>query len=154
MFWQKLIIVAHYLCIWIWIITIFDPKKDPKIDAFLIARISSDPRILFVQIFFLLLLLLLQPILKKSSIWCFNLGLYPTPQVFIKFELCVIHSLIGCWGSNSLCSLTGDKPSNLGVFSHSWRAFLNPLKLPFVHLASSFLTLQIAHSACPFDCGL
>ena len=35
MFWQKLIIVAHYLCICSWIITIFDPKKDPKIDAFL-----------------------------------------------------------------------------------------------------------------------
>ena len=32
MFWQKFIIVAHYLCIWS---RIFDPKKDPKIDAFL-----------------------------------------------------------------------------------------------------------------------
>ena len=30
MFWQNLIILAHYLCIWSWIITIFDPKKDPK----------------------------------------------------------------------------------------------------------------------------
>ena len=35
MFWQKLTIVAHYLCIWSWTITIFDPKKDPKIGAFL-----------------------------------------------------------------------------------------------------------------------
>ena len=35
MFWQKLIIVAHYSCIWSWIITIFYPKKYPKIDAFL-----------------------------------------------------------------------------------------------------------------------
>ena len=35
MFWQKLIIVAHYLCIWSWIITIFDQKKEKKIDAFL-----------------------------------------------------------------------------------------------------------------------
>ena len=26
---------CHYLCIWSWIITIFHPKKDPKIDAFL-----------------------------------------------------------------------------------------------------------------------
>ena len=38
MFWQKLIIVAHYSCIWSKIITIFDPKKDPKIDAFLHAQ--------------------------------------------------------------------------------------------------------------------
>ena len=35
MFWQRLIIVAHYLGIWSWITTIFDPKKDPKINAFL-----------------------------------------------------------------------------------------------------------------------
>ena len=34
MFWQKLIIVAHYLCIWSSIITIFDQKKDTEIDAF------------------------------------------------------------------------------------------------------------------------
>ena len=29
MFWQKLIVVAHYLCIWSWsgIITIFDQKR-------------------------------------------------------------------------------------------------------------------------------
>ena len=31
MFWQKLFIVAHHLCIWSWIITIFDSKKDKKI---------------------------------------------------------------------------------------------------------------------------
>ena len=31
MFWQKLIIIAHYLCILSWIITIFDQKKDKKI---------------------------------------------------------------------------------------------------------------------------
>ena len=30
-----MIIVAHYLCIWSQIITIIDPKKDPKINAFL-----------------------------------------------------------------------------------------------------------------------
>ena len=30
MFWQKLIIIAHYLCIWSWIITIFDQKKGQK----------------------------------------------------------------------------------------------------------------------------
>ena len=35
MFWQKLIIVVHYLCISSWIINIFDPKKDTKINAFL-----------------------------------------------------------------------------------------------------------------------
>ena len=35
MFWQKLIIVAYYLSIWSWIITIFDPNKDPKIGAYL-----------------------------------------------------------------------------------------------------------------------
>ena len=35
MFLQKLIIVAHYLCICSWIITIFESKKDKKIDAFL-----------------------------------------------------------------------------------------------------------------------
>ena len=34
MFWQKLIVPAHYLCIWNWIITIFDLKKSPKINAF------------------------------------------------------------------------------------------------------------------------
>ena len=33
MFWQKLIIIAHYLCIWSWIITIFDQKKDKKIEG-------------------------------------------------------------------------------------------------------------------------
>ena len=33
MFWQKLIIVTHYLCIWSWIITIFDLKKDPKVEV-------------------------------------------------------------------------------------------------------------------------
>jgi len=31
MFWQKLIIISHYLCIWSWFITIFDQKKDKKI---------------------------------------------------------------------------------------------------------------------------
>ena len=30
MFWQKLIIVANHLCIWSWITTIFDLKKDKK----------------------------------------------------------------------------------------------------------------------------
>ena len=34
MFWQKLIVSAHYLCFWSRIITLFDPKKDPRTYAF------------------------------------------------------------------------------------------------------------------------
>ena len=48
MIWQKLIIVAHYLYIWSWIITIFDPKKDPKIDAFLYV-LKGPPFGLYVE---------------------------------------------------------------------------------------------------------
>ena len=49
MLWQKLIIVDHDLFIWSWIITIFDPKKDPEIDMFLLHVSMGPPFGLYVE---------------------------------------------------------------------------------------------------------